>query len=389
MSDELPDEEQLFKEFGEKFRNSTPEPADGYWSKIDESIQRSAHRSSADTVAQIVDDGHSDSQADTNAEVIRLKPMDKTRFDWNRTLPAVAASLLLIAATVGVLQFLGAKENKGDQVSTRTLDTEPEELIADTPTTQEPDEQDTTVPSEQSDEPDPVVGLEPGLYCYLLDSEVGATGGLELIVTPGQPVTVSQSVDSGGRLDPANVSSFVGDGTFVGDSELSVVGEFWVEGGIEAQQIDGDIWDVSSEKVTIGEQTTTFVDGPPTYSRADCVELPNSEFPSRVDPLDGLIVRVDEPIRFVPGGSSGSVSGAVIRGERDVYRVEVEADQVMSVSITSLEDNAVFDLVSPLGLVLNGEATEVNGVETAPGVYLIIVGGTRGNATYDMTVSVN
>lgn len=60
----------------------------------------------------------------------------------------------------------------------------------------------------------------------------------------------------------------------------------------------------------------------------------------------------------------------------------------MDLSITSLEDNAAFDIVDPSGLILGMELKK----ETVPlphtGDYKIIVGGTRGSATYDLAITI-
>jgi len=104
---------------------------------------------------------------------------------------------------------------------------------------------------------------------------------------------------------------------------------------------------------------------------------------------DGITKR----IRFAKGKSSATVRGAVVRGDRDTYIVGAKAEQLMSVSISSLEDNAVFTVQGPDGEFLQdaGEEDDAKGV-TVPlpfdGDYRIKVGGTRGNATYRLTVTI-
>lgn len=60
----------------------------------------------------------------------------------------------------------------------------------------------------------------------------------------------------------------------------------------------------------------------------------------------------------------------------------------MEVSITSLEDNAVFDLVGPDGTPIDAELTNTTLTLPRDGDYVIVVGGTRGNATYELVVSI-
>lgn len=102
---------------------------------------------------------------------------------------------------------------------------------------------------------------------------------------------------------------------------------------------------------------------------------------------------VTKRIKFAKGRSSATVSGAVVRGDRDIYLIRAKAEQMMTVRITSREDNAVFQVQGPDGEFLQdaGEEDDAKMVtNTLPfdGDYKIIVGGTRGNATYRLTVSI-
>jgi len=77
-----------------------------------------------------------------------------------------------------------------------------------------------------------------------------------------------------------------------------------------------------------------------------------------------------------------------VRGTRDIYLLRARRGQAMTVNITSVEKNAVFDIQGPNGEFLREEGTSWRGVLPATGDYSIIVGGTRGNASYRMQVSV-
>lgn len=99
-------------------------------------------------------------------------------------------------------------------------------------------------------------------------------------------------------------------------------------------------------------------------------------------------------ISFKAGESSATVSDSVIRGERSIYVVGAKKGQTMSVEITSLEDNAVFQIKTPGGKFLadaadGDDATVWDGPLPASGDYKIIVGGTRGNASFKLTVSID
>jgi hypothetical protein len=93
-------------------------------------------------------------------------------------------------------------------------------------------------------------------------------------------------------------------------------------------------------------------------------------------------------IQFASGASSAVVEDAVVRGTRDTYLLGAKAGQKMTVSITSVENNAVFDIISPKQKLLKQEATSWSTKLPATGDYRIVVGGTRGNATYNLRVEI-
>lgn len=108
-----------------------------------------------------------------------------------------------------------------------------------------------------------------------------------------------------------------------------------------------------------------------------------------VTSADGVTKR----IKFAKGKHSATVSNSVVRGDRDTYLAGAGLGQTMTVKITSLEDNAVFQIEAPDGEYLEGagdgdDAMEFTGELPAKGDYKIIVGGTRGNATYKLTVMI-
>ena len=91
----------------------------------------------------------------------------------------------------------------------------------------------------------------------------------------------------------------------------------------------------------------------------------------------------------IPQGSNSTVvKNSVIMGERDVYQIKVKQGQQLLLNITSTEKNAVFEVIDPNGITLQREATAWQGTLTVTGKYKIIVGGTRGNATYKMQVRI-
>jgi hypothetical protein len=104
--------------------------------------------------------------------------------------------------------------------------------------------------------------------------------------------------------------------------------------------------------------------------------------------------KTNERIRFPKGSTSTEIQGAVIRGETDRYLLGARAGQTLTVRITSEEDNAVFQLYRPGGrTALPGaaeeeDATRWNGKLPDSGDYVLVVGGTRGNAGYKLAIKI-
>ena len=96
-------------------------------------------------------------------------------------------------------------------------------------------------------------------------------------------------------------------------------------------------------------------------------------------------------IRFERGRTTKVIEDAVVRGTSDRYLLRASAGQTLTVHITSIEDNAVFDIYRPGGRrLLRGaqETMDWTGELPVSGDYVISVGGTRGNATYTLEVTV-
>ena len=112
-------------------------------------------------------------------------------------------------------------------------------------------------------------------------------------------------------------------------------------------------------------------------------EAPSDTESTNTVPADPQAPRV---VAFEPGASAIVMSDSVVRGNRHTYTIAAGGGQTMELLITSLEENAVFDLIDPSGNVIESEATNTSTVLPADGVYRVVVGGTRGNATYELTI---
>jgi hypothetical protein len=108
----------------------------------------------------------------------------------------------------------------------------------------------------------------------------------------------------------------------------------------------------------------------------------------------GAVQEQARRIRFARGSTSATVEGAVVRGERQVYLLGARAGQRMEVRVVSPERNTVFQLYAPgRGGALPGageadDATTWSGTLPRGGDYRLVVGGTRGNASYTLHVSI-
>ncbi len=102
---------------------------------------------------------------------------------------------------------------------------------------------------------------------------------------------------------------------------------------------------------------------------------------------------------FATGSTRGTVGGHVLRGARDLYSVRAGQGQIMTITLTAPDDNAVFQIYEPdttvtrdadgllvftgkaLSAARDGDdATRWSGRLPRSGNYLVAVGSTRGNA---------
>lgn len=114
-----------------------------------------------------------------------------------------------------------------------------------------------------------------------------------------------------------------------------------------------------------------------------------------------------KPIYFATGSTRGTAGGHVVRGARDLYSLKALKGQLMTVTLTAPDDNAVFQIYAPgtaierdddgllafKGTALPGagegnDATRWSGPLPATGTYIIVIGSTRGNARYSMDVKI-
>ncbi|HAS39692.1 MAG TPA: hypothetical protein DCS93_04405 [Microscillaceae bacterium] len=99
-------------------------------------------------------------------------------------------------------------------------------------------------------------------------------------------------------------------------------------------------------------------------------------------------------VKFKRGTSGATYKDAVIRGETMTYVLGARKGQTMEVKISALENNAVFQIKDKrTGKYLSGaaegeDARKWKGKLPSSGDYQIVVGGTRGNASFTISFEI-
>ncbi|MBD0267416.1 MAG: hypothetical protein ICV77_03885 [Cyanobacteria bacterium Co-bin8] len=220
--------------------------------------------------------------------------------------------------------------------------------------------------------------LAPGRYCYGIESE-DLSGVIRLAVEESQSVTGDSSAtihaDSEGYYS-SYAQKLEG---ILQAGQISMDVTTWIEYDLQESQ---EVWTVTPETLKTEQRTFTAIDCATAQERfvgPDGLEAS--------DLLEGVTLRPQQ-VQFEPGTSSAVLEGAVVQGERNVYRVDAQGGQQMFLDITSLEDNAVFDVISPSGFVLERESTSGDVLLPQTGEYQVVVGGTRGNAAYTLKIDI-
>ena len=144
---------------------------------------------------------------------------------------------------------------------------------------------------------------------------------------------------------------------------------------------------------TTAEQSAAFPDKVSPTSQSQPEEKPAVNGTQPILPIPKVITAQ-------PDTMASLLEGSIIRGERHFYSVTGKQGQYLSLKIDSVEDNAVLDAYLPgakpqldnevKGILLPGgrETKNVNTQLPADGSYLVVVGGTRGNATYKLNAAI-
>jgi hypothetical protein len=96
----------------------------------------------------------------------------------------------------------------------------------------------------------------------------------------------------------------------------------------------------------------------------------------------------EQTIKFKTGSHSAIVSGGIARGTVNTYVLEANKGQTISLTITSIENNVVFQILDPTGKSIVKEKANFSGKLPRSGKYKIVVGTTRGGASFKLSVSI-
>ena len=289
---------------------------------------------------------------------------------------------LLMTVVVGCQQPI-AEEANPVTTTDQTAEASPE------PTTDNPEEstpvtapEDTSSPEKTTPKPSEQAGvsLATGRYCYTLDDGI-LDKGLRLTVDQnGQIMGDAQATIQNDEAGYYTSYSQQFSGALTND-QAAVDITTWIEYDVQESQ---ETWMLTNAQLKMENNVLELTDCQavnPRFQNEDGLEGRKL--------LDGATAVHTQRVEFSPGTSSATVSNGVVRGERDVYLLGADGGQQMTLAITALEDNATFDVVSPSGFILALDATEETILLPQVGDYQVIVGGTRGNASYELTMRID
>ncbi|MFK8184761.1 MAG: hypothetical protein AB8B99_15425 [Phormidesmis sp.] len=233
--------------------------------------------------------------------------------------------------------------------------------------------------TDTKDKPKPIApAIAPGKYCYQANSEEKDLYA-RITVDAADRITG----DFQGSIHDDKNSYYTSyrqklNGTIDG-SNLNLDVATWIEFDKQNSQ---EIWKVTSKGLSTERDTLSL-------ESCETVSAIFQQNGLEADDLTSSANQVlEQEVFFDAGKSSTTVSNAVVRGDRDLYRLTAQSGQQMALTIRSLEDNAVFDVISPSGIILLSETTEDTLYLPETGEYQIVVGGTRGNASYDLEIAI-
>ncbi len=206
--------------------------------------------------------------------------------------------------------------------------------------------------------------LSPGLFCFAAKTAT-VTANLQLELTETGAV-YGQSEATIQDQAASYYSSYRQ--LFTGERQANQVKLNLITNIEDDTQNTQETWQISRDRLTTPTQTYTAIPCPATVEPPIPLQIVRMEFPA--------------------GANSTVIEQAVVRGARTIYLVNAKAEQRLTLNITAVENNAVVDILAPGGKVEQQEVTQADLRLSATGDWQIVVGGTRGNATYRLAVKI-
>ncbi|MEA5572462.1 hypothetical protein [Calothrix sp. UHCC 0171] len=227
-----------------------------------------------------------------------------------------------------------------------------------------------TSPTQLADKP-AVKTLVPGTYCYSAKTNtLDAQATVKISSTNKINGTVQATIQNPAESYYTSYNQTL-TGDLVGDkAKLKIVTK--IENDTQNKQ---ETWTITESNLNNGRES---------FTKVNCSDILKITYEDNATTVTKKPVRV----KFNPGANSTTIKNSVIRGDRDTYLVGAKSGQQMNMKITSLENNAVFDFIAPDGKTIKTEVTNWSGKLPTNGDYRVVVGGTRGNASYELTLQI-
>lgn len=209
--------------------------------------------------------------------------------------------------------------------------------------------------------------LAPGTYCYSAKTKtLDATAKINISAGNKVNGTVQATIQNRAESYHTSYNQTLTGELAADKAKLKIVTK--IENDTQNTQ---EIWTITESKLNTGRET---------FTKANCTSATSDK--------EATATRKPVRVKFASGTNSTTIKQSVIRGELDTYLLGAKQGQQMNLKITSLENNAVFDVIAPDSKTIKQEATTWSGKLSANGDYQIVVGGTRGNTTYELTVEI-
>jgi hypothetical protein len=221
--------------------------------------------------------------------------------------------------------------------------------------------------------------LAPGQYCYstktkTLDAAIRLTVAGKGQITGDSAATIQDAAQGYNSSYRQKIT-----GKLDGD-QLAADTTTWIEYDVQKKT---ETWTVTQDQIKSDRDT---------FAKADCAKVKakfaDDKGTEAKDLTESATAVHRKAVKFDVGTSSTVLSNAVVRGDRDVYTLDAAGGQMMILSVSATENNAVFDLIGPGNVIIATEQTDFKLPLPSTGEYQIIVGGTRGNASYKLNLEI-